>query len=72
MALGCHSSMWAISIMIPTMIFGNFIWWIIPINAIIHFIIDDLKANKFKINLILDQTLHFLQVIATYIVCYAV
>lgn len=70
MALLCHSLMLSISIMIPTIISGNFIWWLIPINTCIHFIVDDLKANKLKINLVTDQSIHFIQVALTFCVCY--
>lgn len=70
MALFCHSLMWSISIMIPTFFTGNFIWWAVPINCAIHFIVDDLKANKLKINLIVDQSIHFIQIILTFLVCY--
>ena len=34
----------------------------IIIHTIIHAIIDDLKANKFKINLIQDQMFHIIQI----------
>lgn len=70
MALFCHALMWAISIMIPTIFTGNFIWWLILINFAIHFIVDDLKANRHKINLIVDQSIHFAQIILTFCVCY--
>ena len=70
MALLCHAFMWSISIMIPAMISGHFIWWLIPINFVIHFIVDDLKANRHKINLIIDQSVHFIQIILTFLVCY--
>ena len=70
MALLGHSLMWSISIMIPTIFTGHFIWWLIPINCAIHFIVDDLKANRLKINLIIDQSIHFIQIILTFLVCY--
>ena len=70
MALFCHAFMWSISIMIPTMITGHFVWWLIPINCAIHFVVDDLKANKYKINLITDQMIHFIQIILTFLACY--
>jgi len=70
MGLFCHAFMWSISIMIPTIISGNFIWWLVPINFVIHFIVDDIKANRLKINLITDQTIHFIQIILTFCVCY--
>ena len=40
---------------------------IFAINLCIHAITDDTKANKKKINLVQDQIIHFLQIIATYI-----
>lgn len=38
------------------------------VNAIIHAIVDDLKANKLKISLVTDQIIHFLQIIITFTV----
>lgn len=37
-------------------------------NVVIHTIVDDLKCNKKKINLIIDQVIHVIQVIITWIV----
>ena len=37
------------------------------LNVIIHGVIDDTKANKFKINLITDQMIHLVQIIVTWI-----
>jgi len=52
------------------MINSNFeIGWMvyfIPANTLIHAIVDDLKANKHKINLIQDQTIHFMQILLTF------
>ena len=70
MGLFAHSMMWAVSIMIPTMISGNFIWWLVPINCAIHFVVDDIKANRHKINLIADQLIHFVQIALTFCLCY--
>ncbi len=36
------------------------------INTAIHAFVDDLKANKFKINLVEDQLAHLLQIICTW------
>lgn len=38
------------------------------INTAIHAFVDDLKANKFKINLVEDQLIHLLQIISTWII----
>ena len=70
MALFCHSSCWAMSIMIPTIFAGTFIWWLVPINLCIHFIVDDLKANRHRLNLIEDQSIHFIQILLTWLTCF--
>ena len=36
-------------------------------NLITHFYVDDLKANKKKINLIQDQCVHMIQILGTWI-----
>ncbi len=33
-------------------------WWAVIASTVVHMIIDHLKANKMKINLIQDQALH--------------
>lgn len=38
------------------------------INTAIHAFVDDLKANKFKINLVEDQLVHLTQIICTWII----
>lgn len=74
MALFCHSLSWAIMIFLPILIYSlcnniglDWFYLTIPINLAIHFIVDDLKANKLKINLIADQSIHFIQIIITWI-----
>ena len=77
-ALIMHSASWSFVITVPlkvystAMHFGN--GWILAImflvNATIHAIIDDLKANKKKINLVIDQSLHIIQILITFIVYY--
>ena len=73
MALFCHTLSWSIMIFLPILIYSlinninlNWFYLAIPINLIIHAIVDDLKANKFKINLIVDQSIHFIQIIITW------
>ena len=48
----------------------NIGWWALAyiINIIIHALVDDLKANKFKINLVTDQLIHIVQIIVTWAV----
>ena len=77
-ALIMHSASWSFVITVPlkvystAMHFGN--GWLLAImflvNAAIHAIIDDLKANKKKINLVIDQSLHIIQILITFIVYY--
>ena len=75
MALFCHSLSWSIMVFLPILIYSlynqidlNWFYLVLPINLIVHAIIDDLKANKFKINLIIDQSIHFIQIFITWLI----
>lgn len=75
MALFCHSLSWSIMVFLPILIYSlynqidlDWFYLVLPINLIIHAIIDDLKANKFKINLIIDQSIHFIQIAITWVI----
>ena len=63
---------WTFMIMLPiafSMQFKIGLWLIAYIvNLIIHAFIDDLKANKLKINLIVDQLIHIIQIFITWII----
>lgn len=71
-ALIMHSFSWAFMIMLPVAFFMNFninfefvmmfVW-----NVFLHAITDNAKANKKKINLMQDQMVHILQIIATFL-----
>ena len=70
MALLMHAMSWSFMIMLPLLVYFYFepsatfiILWVV--NTAIHGIVDDLKANKLKINLIQDQSIHLLQIIFT-------
>jgi hypothetical protein len=72
-ALLIHGLSWSIMIHIPLMFLGGvrddfFLLLSVLLNTVIHAIIDDLKANKLKINLDVDQCLHWLQIVITWIV----
>ena len=74
MALFMHSFSWAFSItLLPTLyvvICGGSWYPILFVgNVLLHMVVDDLKANKKKINLIQDQSIHLLQIIWTWF-CY--
>lgn len=72
-ALIMHGLSWSIMIHVPLMFLGGirddfFLLLSVLFNAVIHAFIDDLKANKLKINLDVDQCLHGLQIVITWIV----
>ena len=49
---------------IPIILYTQIFVW----NCTIHSIIDDLKANRYAINLTADQTIHIIQIIITWII----
>ena len=72
-ALIMHSFSWAFMVMMPiafVMSFTITAGFIIAllVNTIVHCIVDNLKANKMKINLVAYQSIHVGQIIATFIV----
>jgi hypothetical protein len=73
MALIMHSFSWTFMIMLPIAFaegfsFSKFYAIALVNNATIHGIVDNLKANKLKINLIQDQSIHIMQIVITFIV----
>ena len=73
MALVMHSISWSFMIMLPVAAYigfkpTNIFFIMLAVNCIIHAIVDDLKANKHKINLIADQSIHLIQIIVTAVV----
>ena len=69
-ALIIHALSWSIMIMLPVILLTsvevNVIGILILINTAIHAYVDDLKANKKSISLILDQVYHLLQIVVSY------
>lgn len=71
-ALLMHSFSWSFMIMLPIFVVSNFtvtgtmllffLW-----NMLIHALTDNLKANKFNINLWQDQLVHIAQIVATWL-----
>ena len=73
MALFMHSFSWAFMSMIIPIIYSLitksenwYIFLLFVVNLLIHAFVDNLKANKRKINLVQDQTIHMIQVICTW------
>jgi len=72
MALLMHSLSWSAMILLPFMFFseisGSVLYWLFMINAFIHYIIDDLKCNEKKLNLMQDQLIHLGQILLTFLI----
>lgn len=69
-ALIMHSFSWSFMIMLPIAYIQHFdislIFLVVfSVNVITHILVDDLKANKRKINLWVDQTIHIIQIFIT-------
>lgn len=70
MALAMHSISWSFMIMLPVAAYmgfrpTNIFFVMLAANSVIHAFVDDLKANKHKINLIVDQSVHIAQIVVT-------
>lgn len=68
-ALIMHAFSWSFMVSLPILYLG-FTRWIaaaIILNTLTHGIVDDLKANKGKINLIIDQSIHIVQIVITWV-----
>ncbi len=72
-ALLTHSTSWAISIMASPILFtlnkSNLVLIIscLIFNIFLHYLIDDLKANKKVFNLVTDQIFHLIQIFVTWL-----
>lgn len=66
-----HSFEWTFFFMIPVFLISDKTGYTIAafiINTIIHAVVDDYKCNKCAINLIQDQSIHFLQILITWFI----
>ena len=64
-ALYCHALYWSIFVCAPFYTSSNLLPAII-LNTAVHAIVDDLKANQKRINLIQDQLIHLVQILITF------
>ena len=69
-ALFMHAFSWTFMIMLPLLWVYGFqynVWvgLVAGLNVATHWFVDDLKANKKKINLVTDQTIQLIQIIIT-------
>lgn len=76
-ALFMHSFSWAFMVMFMPVVLLHINVTVSPLlfvffiaNIAVHMIVDDLKANKRKINLVTDQSIHMVQILITWLVCY--
>ena len=72
MALLMHSLSWSFMIMLPIAFVMSFNVDLIFVvffflNVIFHAVVDDMKANRKIINLVIDQSIHIFQVLFTYL-----
>lgn len=70
MALFMHATSWSFMIHLPVAIYERLdvgLPYVISfiLNLLIHGYVDDLKANRHKINLITDQSIHLVQITLT-------
>lgn len=63
-ALLCHSIYWSILVCAPLCSWDWF-FAAVAANSAVHYFVDDLKANKLKINLVQDQLCHLGQILLT-------
>jgi hypothetical protein len=75
-SLICHALYWTLITFTPIIFFSDLsdidITAVVISNTVIHTIIDHIKANKFKINLIVDELFHMAQIFITYEVIYGI
>lgn len=78
MALAMHSMSWSTMILLPWIILSStvnpvalLLMWLF--NAVVHYWVDDLKANHYSINLVIDQLIHVYQIILTFaiLICFS-
>ena len=72
-ALFMHASSWTFMTMLPVAIYLKInlpvmFFVMLVANCVVHFGVDDLKANFKKINLVQDQLIHVCQIVLTWIV----
>lgn len=74
-ALLMHSMSWSFLIMLPLAIAMSFnvsglFLAVYMTNVIVHAFTDNAKANWLKINLIADQSIHMIQIVATALILF--
>lgn len=68
-----HSFQWTFVIMLPAIFFKPVdltYLLMFGLNALVHGIVDHLKCNKLKINLVTDQLIHVAQILITWLIIF--
>ena len=66
----CHALMWTLVTFFPLMWFCS-PWTftgVVFVNTLVHFVVDHMKANVHRLNLVQDQLTHMVQVVATVLI----
>ena len=73
-ALVIHAFEWSVFVTIPLFVYAwaNGLTYLsifaaIPVNTVLHAVIDDMKCNKMELNLVQDQLCHMCQIVLTFI-----
>lgn len=70
MALVMHAMSWSFMIMLPLALYYHFEtpygMVLFLLNTCVHDVVDDMKANKKRINLVIDQLIHIVQIFVTW------
>ena len=67
--LVCHSLYWSLIVCLPLVAFDSASYAAMSlVHGALHYAIDDAKANRGKLNLIQDQILHAVQILAVWAV----
>lgn len=76
MALFVHSFAWSFMVQLPVVIYAlymdKFFWiqfYLFVWNVVMHYVVDNQKANKKEINLVKDQLWHMWQILITWAGC---
>lgn len=66
-ALICHSLYWSLIVCFPLVEANSPLYATMSFaQAVVHFVIDDAKANRGLLNLVQDQVLHGLQILSVW------
>lgn len=65
----CHALMWSIVTFAPLLWMAPGWWSVLLIlvpNIAVHHVVDHLKANRYRLNLVQDQLIHLAQIVVTF------